>query len=192
MDKKKEINLEKLLHQYYKEIDLNLKKKYDRSLPFQDAVFDRWERAKILNFGYGSSIYNSSMVFGDIKVGKNTWIGPNTMLDGSGGGIKIGNFCSISTGVQIYTHDTVLWSLSGGHLPLKNKSVTIGNNNYIGSQSIINLGVEIGNNCIIAANSFVNCNVPNRSIFGGSPAKKIGEVVGEKENVTLKYNRKKE
>ena len=80
-----------------------------------------------------------------------------------------------------------MWAISGGEIPYRKKRVKIGNCNYIGSLSVINLGVEIGDNCVIAANSFVNCNVPNRSIFGGTPAKKIGEVVGEKGNITLKY-----
>ena len=129
-------------------------------------------------------------MFGEVRVGKNTWIGPNTILDGSGDYLEIGDFCSISSGVQIYTHDTVMWAISGGYHNYKKNRVRIGNCNYIGSMSIINLGVEIGNHCVIAANSFVNCNISDRSIFGGTPAKKIGEVIGEKDSLCLKYQNK--
>ena len=193
MDKKKQkSNFIATIQKAYLEIDKELQTNYQRSIPFQDSIMDRFERAKILNFGEKTSIYNSSFVFGNVRVGENTWIGPNTILDGSGDYLEIGDFCSISSGVQIYTHDTVMWAISGGKHASKKNRVKIGSFNHIGSLSIINHGVEIGNHCVIAANSFVNCNVSDRSIFGGTPAKKIGEVVGEKDNLILQYKSKKD
>ena len=193
MDKNKQkLNFMETIQKAYQEIDKELRTNYQRSIPFQDSIMDRFERAKILNFGEKTSIYNSSFVFGNVSVGKNTWIGPNTILDGSGDYLEIGDFCSISSGVQIYTHDTVMWAISGGKHAYKKNRVKIGSFNHIGSLSIINHGVEIGNHCVIAANSFVNCNVSDRSIFGGTPAKKIGEVVGEKDNLILQYKSKKD
>ena len=82
------------------------KKKFNRVLPFGDYFSDRWEKAKYLGFGEGSSVYDNVVVIGNVKVGKNTWIGPNVILDGSGG-LEIGSNCSISAGVQIYSHDSV-------------------------------------------------------------------------------------
>ena len=72
-----------------------------------DYVSDRWEKARFLGFGENSSIYDSSLVFGDVQVGKNVWVGPYTVLDGSGGRLSIGDDCHICAGSQIYTHDTV-------------------------------------------------------------------------------------
>ena len=66
----------------FKKYDDEQRKNWNRSLPFQDTLDDRWERAKRLKFGKKTSIYNSSFVFGKVKVGKNTWIGPNVILDG--------------------------------------------------------------------------------------------------------------
>ena len=96
-------DFKKNIHQFYKKVSQELKSNFDRNLSFQDAVFDRWERAKELNFGTNTSIYNSSSVFGNVKVGENSWIGPNTLLDGTGGELIIGNNCSISSGVQIFS-----------------------------------------------------------------------------------------
>lgn len=152
--------------------DAELRVNYDRSLPFADAQFDRWARAKTLGFGDKTSIYDSSFIFGDVKVGVETWIGPFTMLDGSGGGLTIGDHCSISAGVHIYTHDTVLWAVSGGVQPARKNAVVIGSNTYIGAQSVIVAGVTIGERCVIAANSLVNRDVPDGTIVGGTPAKK--------------------
>jgi len=86
---------------------------YRRSLPLADYVVDRWEKARELGFGEGTTIYDSVLVLGDVQVGRNTWIGPFVVLDGSGG-LSIGSNCSISAGVQIYSHDSVHWAISGG------------------------------------------------------------------------------
>lgn len=168
-----------------------LKEKYDRSLPFADGLFDRWERARRLGFGEDVSIYDSACVFGDVKVGQGTWIGPWVMLDGSGGGLTIGSTCSLSAGVHIYTHDTVAWALSGGKAARRTGSVSIGDRVYIGSQTIVALGVTIGDMAVIAANSFVNRDVPARTIFGGVPAVQIGHVTGDGESVQLVFDSKK-
>src|SRR4030042_6341642 len=77
---------------------------YERVVSLGDLFIDREEKATILGFGEGSTIYDSSLVIGDVKVGKNTWIGPFTVLDGSGG-LEIGNNCNIASGAQIYSHD---------------------------------------------------------------------------------------
>lgn len=158
--------------------DEALRRVWDRSLPFADALFDRWERAAALGFGTGSSVYDSAAVFGDVVVGDETWIGPNTLLDGSGEPLIIGSHCNISAGVQIYTHDSALRCVSLGSLPLNSAAVTIGEGTYIGSQSIVAPGVRIGQRCIIGANSFVNADIEDMSVVAGSPARLIGNVVG--------------
>ncbi|WP_420547788.1 acyltransferase [Curvivirga sp.] len=165
-----------LLHKSYNRLDSNLIDEYHRSLSFQDALFDRWERANKLGFGDGASIYNSAAVFGSVEVGKKTWIGPNCILDGSGGKLCIGDTCSISAGVQIYTHDTVAWALTGGKRKARQAPVEIGSNTYIGSQSIIVAGVKIGSGSVIAASSVVNVDVPDNSIYGGVPVQRLGSV----------------
>lgn len=177
-----------LLRACYEAEDTRLRREHQRSLPLQDSLFDRWERARRLGFAEGASIYNSAAVFGDVRVGANTWIGPNTLLDGSGGRLEIGSFCSVSAAVQIYTHDTVLWALSGGVRPHDVGAVTIGDCVYIGSQSIIAAGVSIGSHCLVAANSFVNRDVPDNTVVGGSPARRLGIVVGRGHDVRVVFD----
>ena len=153
---------------FFKKLRNLKKKKFNRVLPFGDYISDRFEKAKYLGFGKGTSIYDNSIVIDDVKVGKNTWIGPNTLLDGSGG-LEIGSNCSISCGVQIYSHDTVAWALSGGKEKYEYQKTTIGDACYIGPNTIIQKGVKIGNSVVIGANSFVNKSIPDNCKAYGSP-----------------------
>jgi acetyltransferase-like isoleucine patch superfamily enzyme len=143
---------------------------YDRVLPFSEYLTDRWEKAEICGFGKGTSVYDSVLVLGDVKVGCNSWIGPNALLDGSGG-LVIGSNCSICANVQIYSHDTVKWAVSGGVDEYEYANTHIGNNCYIGPNAVIQKGVTVGDRAVIGANSFVNKNIPNDSRAWGSPVK---------------------
>jgi acetyltransferase-like isoleucine patch superfamily enzyme len=148
---------------------------YRRSLPFGDYVVDRWEKAKELGFGEGCSIYDSVLVLGDVRVGRNTWIGPFCILDGSGG-LRVGANCSISAGVQIYSHDSVRWAVSGGTEAYAYAPTRIGDNCYVGPNTVIAKGVTIGHGCIIGANSLVLESVPDGTKAAGSPCRPIGRV----------------
>jgi acetyltransferase-like isoleucine patch superfamily enzyme len=156
----------------FKKLREQKKQQFNRVLPFGDYFVDRWEKAKYLGFGDKTSIYDSSLVLGDVKIGSSSWIGPFTILDGSGG-LIIGNNCSISAGVHIYSHDSVNWAISGGKEPYSYAPTFIGNNCYIGPNSVIVKGVTIGDGCIVGANSFVNKSFTVNSKIAGNPAKII-------------------
>ncbi|MEO9530973.1 MAG: acyltransferase [Crocinitomicaceae bacterium] len=163
------------------------KDQYDRSLPFSDEVFDRWERAKKLGWGERSSVYDSAFVFGEAIVGKDTWVGPFTMIDGSGK-LVIGDNCTISAGVHIYTHNNLKKTLSGGKMAIEREPVIIGSCTYIAPQSIISMGITIGKHCVIAANSFVDESFPDYAIIAGNPAKQIGQVIIKKDQIKFDYS----
>ena len=56
---------------------------------------DRWKNGENYGFGENSNISSMSYIIGDVKVGKNCYIGPFTILDGSGG-LEIGDNTSIA------------------------------------------------------------------------------------------------
>ena len=167
--------IEDELRELHQRLDRETREQWDRSLPLQELLSDRWQRAQALGFGEDASIYASSYVYGDVRVGARTWIGPFTLLDGSGG-LEIGVNCSISAGVQIYTHDSVEWALSGGVAEYERAPVSIGDCCHIGAQTIIVRGVSIGDHCVIGATSFVNRDVPPFTIAAGAPCRPIGRV----------------
>ena len=128
------MELKNILHLYNSLFDYK-KLNYNRSHSFGDYFTDRQKRAEKEGFGEGSTVYDNVLIIGDVKVGKNTWIGPNVILDGSGG-LEIGDYCSISAGVQIYSHNTVQWSNSLGNEKINKSKTIIGNGVYIGPNSI--------------------------------------------------------
>ena len=83
-----------------------MKDRYDRVLPSGELIFNRFEKGKYLKCGEGSSVYDTSVVMGEVEIGDHVWVGPYTLLEGSNAKLKIGNFVSIDAGVMIYTHDS--------------------------------------------------------------------------------------
>jgi acetyltransferase-like isoleucine patch superfamily enzyme len=164
-----------LLKDLYLQLDKEMKDSFNRSLPFDEYLFDRFERAKSINAGDGTSVHHSCYIYGNPKIGSHTWVGPFTLLDASGG-LTIGDNCSISAGVHIYTHDTVMKRISKGKLHTHLGRVQIGKSCYIGPHSIVSKDVELGECCIVGANSFVADSFPAFSVVVGSPAKLKGKI----------------
>lgn len=182
--------LREALLDLYTRLRSETRAKWQRDLPFEELLFDRWERARSLGFGEQASIYQNSYVYGDVKVGENTWVGPFTLLDGSGG-LTIGSSCSISSGVHIYTHDTVAWALSGGRAAYERAPVAIGDCCHIGSQTVITKGVTVGAHSVVGACSLLNRSIPPHSIAFGVPARVRGQVeIDGQGNVRLRLGRR--
>ena len=158
----REVELYQELVRLWKALQKETDDQWGRTLPLGDYFVDRWEKAQRLGFGEGASIYDSALVIGEVKVGRQTWIGPHTVLDGSGG-LEIGSWCSISAGVQIYSHDTVAWALSAGEVAPERESTRIGSRCYLGPNTVVAKGVTVGDGCVIGANSLVAHDVPSDS-----------------------------
>ena len=165
------------------------KAKYNRINPFTEDLFDWSERGSYWSQENKQiTIYNSATLIGDVKIGEHTWIGPFSLLDG-GGGLKIGRYCSISTGCQLLTHDTVKWSLSSGKMQSEYAPTHIGDCCFLGSHAVVTKGVTIGNHCLIAAGAVVTGDIDDFSIAAGVPARTIGRVVFDPQgNVNLVYD----
>ena len=43
---------------------------FDRNLPFTEELFDRWDKARQLNWGQDTSVYESSYIYGQPEVGE--------------------------------------------------------------------------------------------------------------------------
>jgi len=165
------------------------KKKYNRINPFIENLFD-WKEKGDYCKSKNTTIYDSATIIGDVKIGENVWIGPQCMIDGTGG-LTIGHHCDISVGVKIFSHDTVKRALTAGKHPTEYSPVSIGNCCFIGTDTVILKGVTLGDHCLVGANSLVNNSFPANSIIAGVPARKIGEIMVKNDEVQMKFIKEK-
>lgn len=90
--------------------------------------------------------------------------------------IRIGNKCTVTSGVRFVTHDggTRVFRNNEKYKSVKKYGkIEIGDNSFIGINSIIMPDVTIGQNCIIGAGAVVTKSIPNDSVAVGNPAKVI-------------------
>ena len=89
--------------------------------------------------------------------------------------LKIGDNVSVTRGVVILTHDyskIVLKNLYGPYYG-EGEVTSIGNNVFIGMNSIILMGTSIGDNCIVGAGSVCHGKYPDNVVIAGNPARVI-------------------
>lgn len=84
--------------------------------------------------------------------------------------IEIGDNVTMAPRVHILCHDASTKQFLDY---TKIAPVTIGNNVFIGAESVVLPGVSIGDNVIIGANSTVTKDIPSGSVYAGNPAKYI-------------------
>lgn len=113
-----------------------------------------------------------------IEVGKNFFANYNcTILDVAK--VKIGDNCQMAPNVAIYTAGHPV------HPDTRNSGyeygieVTIGDNVWIGGNTVICPGVHIGNNVVIGAGSVVTKDIPDMVIAAGNPCRVIREITEE-------------
>ncbi|MFG6497121.1 sugar O-acetyltransferase [Fictibacillus sp. UD] len=117
----------------------------------------------------------------NISIGRNTFINYNCVfLDNNK--ITIGENVLIAPNVQIYTashpikvSERINTNPQQNEAPYRTytKPVKIGNNVWIGGNSVILPGVSIGNHTVIGAGSVVTKSIPDNCVAAGNPCKVI-------------------
>lgn len=103
-----------------------------------------------------------------MKVGKNFGRLNGVILDPSHCWlIEIGNNVTLAPRVHILCHDASTKTFLNF---TKIGRVNIGDNVFIGTESVVMPGVTIGNNVVIGANSTVTHDIPDNSVAVGAPA----------------------
>ena len=114
----------------------------------------------------------------NIEVGSNFFANYNcTMLDV--GKITIGDNCFMASNVAIYTSGHPIHPDSRNSMYEYGIPVTIGDNVWIGGNTVICPGVTIGSNCVIGAGSVVTKDIPDWSVAAGNPCKVIRKITDE-------------
>lgn len=113
-----------------------------------------------------------------IEVGKNFFANYNcTILDVAK--VKIGDNCQMAPNVSIYTAGHPIHPETRNTLYEYGVEVTIGDNVWIGGNTVICPGVTIGNNVVIGAGSVVTKDIPDWCVAAGNPCKVIRNITEE-------------
>jgi galactoside O-acetyltransferase len=114
-----------------------------------------------------------------VEIGSYVHIGGHCFLFGAGG-ISIGDFCTTSQGVKLYSgsDDYSGETLTNPTVPASLKKLEIGKivlarHVIVGSTSVVLPGCELGEGVAVGALSLVTASLPAWGIYAGNPAKKI-------------------
>lgn len=124
----------------------------------------------------------------NIEVGGNCFINYNcVILDNAK--VKMGDNCLLAPNVSIYTAGHTLHPDARALGYEYGIEVTIGDNVWIGGNTVICPGVHIGSNVVIGAGSVVTSDIPDWSLAMGNPCRVIRQITEEDKAYYFKKRR---
>lgn len=109
-----------------------------------------------------------------LKIGNNCYIGEYNNIRAGGGSITIGNDCLISQHISIvasnhsFKKDSLIREQEWSTI---NNFVIIGDDVWIGANTVILPGVKIGTGAVIGSGSVVTKDIPKYAVAFGNPAR---------------------
>lgn len=134
---------------------------------------------RLLDIGSGAAISPTASFANAqrIKIGRDAHIGAHCYLwagKGPTGQIRIGD--NLLLGPNVVITSTSYCYNQGAPVtrqPLKEQSVAIGHDVWIGANAVILPGAQIGDGAIIAAGAVIRGDVPAGMVFAGIPGKQV-------------------
>lgn len=93
--------------------------------------------------------------------------------------VKIGDNCQFAPNVSIYTAGHPIHPAARNSMYEYGIGVTIGDNVWIGGNTVIMPGVHIGSNTVIGAGSVVTKDIPDWVVAAGNPCRVIKQITEE-------------
>lgn len=90
--------------------------------------------------------------------------------------VKIGDYCFMAPNVAIYTAGHPVYPDTRNSAFEYGKEVIIGDNVWLGGNTVVCPGVHIGNNVVIGAGSVVTKDIPDWSVAAGNPCRVIRKI----------------
>ncbi len=123
--------------------------------------------------GFDSTIEDFATInngVGDVLIGDRTRIGLGCVVIGP---VTVGNDVMFAQNIVVsgLNHGYQDLSLPPSLQPVDTKPIYIGDEVWIGANSVITAGVNIGKHSVVAAGSVVTKSVPPYSVVAGNPAK---------------------
>lgn len=122
--------------------------------------------------GINLRVKHNADISPNICIGNNSELGTRCMIHGN---VVIGSDVIMGPDVKIYARNHIYDRID---IPIRIQGkeylkTEIGDDVWIGANSILTAGVTVGNHVIIAAGSVVTKDIPDYAIVGGVPAKII-------------------
>lgn len=147
----------------------------------ESKMFKKEYKNEKIEIGENVSIHLKARIYSNVKIGRYTYVGENTILENC----EIGAFCSIARDVKIglsdhkidmvTTHPIIYkknYRFIKENIPcVQKEQIKIGNDVWIGAGAQIMNGIKIGDGVIVAAGAIVTKNIEDYAIVGGVPAK---------------------
>lgn len=131
--------------------------------------------------GEGTWIAPSAQIIGDVRIGSRCYIGFGAIIRGDYGTIIIGDESAIEELCMIHARPMQLVTIGRrvtvGHMVMIH-GATIMDNAVIGMHATVSDNAEVGEWAIVAEHALVvnKQRIPAYKIYGGVPAKEIGDV----------------
>ncbi len=156
-----------------------------------DVEIDPTTTFNNVNIGDRVKIAKHCSIYGgsdnQLEIGMETYIGMNSILNGFVAKLIIGSNVSIAQNVNIMVDSGPNASPAMQKIfPIEKGPINIGNNCWLGANTIVMPNVTLGEYCIVAANSFVVKSFPAFSIIGGNPAKLLRMFTDDEKEKLLK------
>lgn len=110
-------------------------------------------------------------------------------IDVRRGKVKIGSHCLITHGCYILSHDGAAHVINAADDG--SGYVTIGNNVFIGVNTVVMRNVTIGNHAVVGAGSVVNKDIPEGVVAAGNPIRILKELPKPYKTLPKKHKRTK-
>lgn len=114
----------------------------------------------------------------NIEVGKNFFANYNCAIVDVAK-VTIGDNCLLAPSVSIYTAGHPIYPTTRNSAFEYGKAVSIGDNVWIGGNTVVCPGVHIGSNVVIGAGSVVTKDIPDWTIAAGNPCRVIRKITEE-------------
>lgn len=143
------------------------------------SIAEKGKQDEILRELFGSAGKNLMIKPGFLcDMGVNIHVGDNfltnynvTILDMAT--VTIGDNCWFGPNVGLYAVAHPMEAQGRIDMLGIAKPITVGNNVWIGGNSVVLMGVRVGNNAVIGAGSVVTKDVPDNALVAGNPARII-------------------
>lgn len=130
-----------------------------------NSVLNKTQKCKLMVYGGAYIDFKGTVRMSNTTIiaSKGITFGDNVMI---GGGVTIAD-------TDFHSMDYTNWGSENDEKLMARSEIEIGNNVFIGMDSVILKGVTIGDGAVVAARSVCTKNIPANEIWGGNPAKFI-------------------